>query len=130
MILGDRDFTVSVKRYLLRVSSREQPAYREMINVTLEPEVVLGILRREFEIRKEALEQRGSNGVIRGVVAELLYKFCNITQAQIGTLLGGIDYMSVYQLRSRLKKRLGEDSDLRKRFREFETKLKKSMSNV
>jgi len=130
MIVGNDDFADYVKRYLRRVSSREQPAYREMINVTLEPEVVLGILRREFGIQKEALEQRGSNGVIRGVVAELLYRFCNITQAQIGILLGGIDYMSVYQLRNRLKKRLDNDLDLREKFAEFETKLRKSMSNV
>ncbi|MBE0433533.1 transposase [candidate division WOR-3 bacterium] len=129
-VLGDRDFAASVKHHLRRVSFREQPAYREMISVTLELDVVLSILRREFGITKAALEKRGSDGVLRGTVAELLYKYCDLTQGQIGQLLGGLDYMSVYQLRSRLKKKLRDDVDVRKRFRVFETKLKESMSNV
>jgi putative transposase len=130
MILGDGDFTRSVKRYLRRVSAREQPAYREMINVTLEPEVVLGILRREGGIDDKLLEQRGVNGIIRGIVAELFYKYSEITQAEIGRLLGEIDYMSVYQLRSRLKRKMAQDSEVRARFRELEMKLRQLMSNV
>jgi hypothetical protein len=130
MILGDGHFASSVKRYLRRVSAREQPAYREMISVTLEPEVVLGLLMRECGISKASLEQRGGNGVIRGIVAQLLYKYCEITQAQIGRLLGDIDYMSVYQLRSRLKRKMGQDSDVRVRLRELEMKLQQLMSNV
>jgi REP element-mobilizing transposase RayT len=130
MILGDSDFASSVKRYLRRVSAREQPAYREMVNVALEPEVVLGLLMRECGISKASLEQRGANGVIRGIVAELLYKYCEITQAQIGHLLGDIDYMSVYQLRGRLKRKMDQDSDVKVRFRELEMKLQQLMSNV
>ena len=130
MILGDRYFTDSVKRYLRRVSAREQPAYRELVNVTLEPEVVLGTLRRECGITMRVLEQRGANGITRGMVAELLYKYCQITQAQIGHLLGDIDYMSVYQLRSRLKRKMDHDPEVRKRFAELELRLKQLLSNV
>jgi putative transposase len=130
MILGDAYFAASVKRYLRRVSSREQPAYRELVNVTLEPEVVLGTLRRECGITRRALEQRGANGITRGMVAELLYKYCEITQAQIGHLLGDIDYMSVYQLRSRLKRQINQESEVKKRFNELEMKLQQLLSNV
>ncbi len=130
MILGDDGFAVSVKRYLRRVSTREQPAYRELVNVTLEPEVVLGTLRRECGITKQALVQRGYNGIMRGMVAELLYKYCEITQAQIGHLLGDIDYMSVYQLRSRLKRKMNQDSDVKQKYDELDTKLQQLLSNV
>jgi putative transposase len=130
MILGDGDFAASVKRYLRRASAREQPAYREMISFTQEPEVVLGILRRECGISKEALEQRGANGIIRGIVAELLYKFCEITQAEIGRLLGDIDYMSVYQLRGRLKRKMNKDYEVKKKYCELEMKLQQLVSNV
>jgi len=37
--------------------------------------------------------------MLRIIAAELLYKYCEITQVQIGGLLGGIDYVSVHQLR-------------------------------
>ena len=130
MILGTDDFAAFAKGYLRRVSAREQPAYRELVNITLEPEFVLGILRREFGIHRKVLGQRGANGILRGMVAELLYKYCNITQAQIGVMLGNIDYAAVYQLRGRLKQKLCRDSDLERRFHQLEMKIKESMLNV
>lgn len=130
MILGDGDFAASVKRYLRRVSAREQPAYRALVNVTLEPEVVLGTLRRDGGISRRTLEQRRANGIMRGMVAELLYKYCEITQRQIGSILGGIDYMSVYQLRGRLKRKLDQDPEVRKQYAELEEKVRQLLSNV
>jgi hypothetical protein len=127
MILGDDDFASSVKRYLRRVSSREQPAYREMITVTLKPEVVLDVLRREFGIGRGVLELRGTNGLLRGIVAELLYKYSDITQAEIGQLLGGIDYMAVSLLRKRLRAKMDQDKEIRKKYNELEARINKSM---
>ncbi len=106
---------------------REQPSYRGLVVSTLEPEVVVGILRRECGISEESLKVRNSNGVMRGIAAELLYKYCAITQAQIGHLLGDIDYMSVSQLRRRLKEKMNQDVGIRKRYAEFEAKLKRLM---
>ncbi|MBE0432662.1 transposase [candidate division WOR-3 bacterium] len=122
-ILGDNDFASSAKRFLRRVSPREQPAYREMISVTLEPEAVLGILRLEFGIGKEALERRGSNGTVRGIVAELLYKYCDMTQAQIGQVLGGIDYVAVSLLRKRLRKKMDRDSTVRQQYTDLAARI-------
>ena len=81
MILGDDDFVMKVKRYIKRASVREQPSYRDIVIKTLEPEAVLGILTREFGITKTILQQRGVKGEIRGMVAELLYRYSEITQA-------------------------------------------------
>jgi hypothetical protein len=82
----------------------------------LEPEEVIGKMTRECGISNKILKQRGENGVIRGIIAELLYKYCDITQQQIGSYLGAIDYMSVSQLRRRLKEKMNQEA-------EFETKL-------
>jgi hypothetical protein len=127
IILGDDDFAEEVKQYLKRASCREQPSYRDIITPVLEPDVVLGILEREYRISEESIRQRGANGVLRGIVAELLYKYCEITQAQIGGFLGDIDYMSVSQLRRRLKERMSEDAEISRRYTEFEASIKKLM---
>jgi len=112
---------------LKRGSVREQPAYCDLVVSTLAPEVVMGILQRECGISEESLKVRKSNGVMRGIAAELLYKYCEITQAQIGHLLGDIDYMSVSQLRRRLKEKMQQDVGIRKRYAEVEAKLKRLM---
>jgi len=130
IIIGDEDFAASVQRYLRHVSSREQPAYREMIQETAEPPVVLGFLLQTLKVNKAALAHRGTNGIMRGIVAELLYKYCVTTQAEIGVLLGNIDYMSVYQLRGRLKTKMDHDPDVKRKFTDIETKLRKFLSNV
>jgi len=124
IILGDDNFIRKAKRYLKGGSIREQPSYRDMVVSILEPEEVIGIMTKECGVTKEILKRRGANGVIRGIIAELLYKYCDITQQQIGSYLGAIDYMSVSQLRRRLKEKMSQEASVRKKFVEFETKLK------
>ena len=124
LVLGDKEFESSVKRHLRRVAPREQPSYREMISVALAPEAVLGVLRREFNISNEMLARRGVNGLIRGIVAELLYKYCDLTQDRIGQILGGIDYVAVSLLRKRLRKRMEQDDEARRRYAAFEARIK------
>lgn len=124
IILGGDEFAAYAKQYLQRVSRREQPSYRELVTITLAPAVVLGILRRECGISEDSLRQRRAHGVLRGIVAELLYKYCEITQVQIGRLLGDIDYVSVHQLRRRLKKKMAENKEVRERYEEAEARIK------
>ena len=52
----------------------------------------------------------------RAMLMELLYRFCQITQPEIGRLAGGIDYSAVSQARNRLQIRLERESELKKRF--------------
>lgn len=123
IILGNDGFVKQVKRYLKRGSVREQPSYRELVRNILEPELVLGILRRECGISEELLKERKSNGVIRGIVAELLYKYCEITQRQIGNILGGIDYGAVYLLRRRLRENMNKNESVIKKYKEIEARM-------
>jgi REP element-mobilizing transposase RayT len=120
LILGDEGFITEVRRYLKKGSLRDQPGYREMVVMTLEPEQVMGIMEREFGLRRRVLGQRRGNGVLRGIAAELMHKYGDITQAQIGVLLGGIDYGAVYLLRRRLRERMAKDVAVREQFEELE----------
>ncbi|MBE0433007.1 transposase [candidate division WOR-3 bacterium] len=124
VILGSDEFITQAKQYLRRVSRREQPAYQDLMTPVLEPEQLLGILSRECGINIDSLRQRRTAGELRGIAADLLYKYCDITQTQIGRLLGNIDYVSVHQLRRRLKKKMAEDVGLREHYRRIEAKIK------
>jgi len=130
IILGDDDFVMKAKKYIRRASVREQPSYRDIMIKTLEPEVVLGILTREFGIKKGIIQRRGVNGEIRGMVAELLYKYSDITQAQIGKLIGDIDYVSVHHLRKRFREKMKKSSKVREIYKKTEVKLRSSVQNA
>jgi hypothetical protein len=130
IILGDADFVARVKRFMRRPSLREQPAYRELQNSSLEPAQLLRIITHGCGFDEGLLSVRHRHGAVRGMVAELLYRYCDITQAQIGRLLGDLDYISVHMLRKRLQTRLVTDQKLRARFKELEEKIKAEMYNV
>ena len=127
IILGRDEFVAKAKGYLGRGSVREQPAYRDLVVRTLEPAVVVRTLTKVLSISEELLKRRGSKGMMRGMVAELLHKYSDITQAQIGRLLGEIDYMTVYQLRKRFKEKRLKHAGVRKQYAKAEVELKKLM---
>jgi putative transposase len=124
VILGGEEFVKEVKQYLKRGSRREQPSYRDMVTSVLDPEVVMGALTRACGIKEELLKQRGAHGVLRGIVADLLYKYCEITQGQIGAMLGDIDYVSVHQLRRRMREKMFDSEEIKRRYEAIEAQLK------
>ena len=128
MILGDEDFVEKVKAYVTRGSLRDQPSYRELAMQVLQPEQIVGILQQVCGITQESLKARRSNGVERGIAAELLYKFCDITERKIGTILGGIDYSAVYLLRRRFREKMVMDTSLSKKYKKIEEVVMKSCS--
>jgi len=123
LILGDEDFVARVKRCLKYGSLRDQPDYRDLVVTRLEPEQVMDILTRYFGINLDLLRQRRGNGMLRGIAAELMYKYCKITQAKVGFLLGGIDYGAVHLLRRRMKEQITKDDIIRKQYAEVEAKV-------
>jgi len=124
LILGDRDFIAGVKRYIKHGSLRDQPAYREMVMPVLEPAQVLGVLIKYLRIDPEVLKQRGDSGVIRGMAAELVHKYCDLSQVQIGIMLGGVDYGAVHLMRRRLRERMVNDPAVRKQYAEIEENVR------
>jgi putative transposase len=129
-VLGDDDFIEKAKQYIRHVSLREQPAYRTIQYAALEPAHILKIVTQTCGIDEGLLRQRHRHGVIRGMVAELLYKYSEVTQEQIGRILGNVDYISVHQMRKRLKKKLEYNKELSIQFKSLEERIKKEMYNV
>ena len=110
VILGDNDFIARVKREKIEDGSmREQPMYRGMIKEVVEPEVVITGVAKALGIEKQRLTLRFGDGVERGIAAELLYRYSDVRQREIGELLGGIDYSAVSVLRRRLRRKIADD---------------------
>jgi len=130
LILGDKDFIVRVKHYLKRGSVRDQPAYRELVVNTLEPAQIFSILTRHMRVNQEALKQRRDHGLIRGMAAELLHRYCDLSQSQIGIILGGIDYGAVHLLRRRVRERMEKDTVVRKQYLAIEKEVSDACSDA
>lgn len=125
MILGDNDFVTRVKsEYIQKGSLREQPMYRNIITDVIEPEALMSCVAKALGIDVQSLKVRLENGVERGIVAELLYRYSDITQREIGKLLGGIDYTSVSMLRRRLKTKMANNKLVREKYAQAEQCLR------
>jgi REP element-mobilizing transposase RayT len=131
MILGDDDFVARIKgEYIEGGSLREQPSYRNLVVEIVDPEVVLDCVVEVCGVDTVIMSQprvRGG-GVVRGIAAELLYKYSGLTEVEIGRLLGGIDYGGVHQLRRRLRKQIDYDNNIKGKYVKVENALKKLCS--
>lgn len=65
----------------------------------------------------------GKNAKDRASLMELLYRFCDITQAEVGSLVGGIDYSAVSVARKRLRLRMESEADLKQQLEDMADKL-------
>lgn len=124
-ILGSDSFVARVKtEYIETGSTREQPTYRDMVTDEVRPEVVLRCVADVMKVENSTLRQRGGGGIVRGIAAEMLYKYSGINQAEIGQLLGGVDYGAVYQLRQRMKKQLTYNKSLKEQYEHVEQRIR------
>jgi len=123
-IVGGKDFLDWVKGKLLdgQRRRREQPALRELAR-ELDPEAVVERFSALTGIAREELCRKGKQSVERAMLMELIYRFCQISQPEIGKLVGGLDYAAVSQARGRLHKRLAQDEQVRKRFQQIHSSL-------
>lgn len=130
-ILGGDKFLKKVKKeYLEYGSKREQPIYRELKSGTIKPEDLINEVTKHFNIKKEEFSIKQKDGIKRGILSELLYKYSKLKQKDIGRILGNIDYSAVSKLRIRLKKKMEENGEIKKQFKELERKIIGKLSNV
>ncbi len=124
IILGTEDFVNQLKdRYIERGSLREQPAYRKLESMRITPEQVLQQVIEVMKTDMGVLRTRERGGIVRGMAAEMLYRYCDLKLGEIGKILGAIDYCAVYQLRQRLKGVLKNNERLMGKFREIEKRI-------
>ncbi|MCL0107207.1 transposase [Thermodesulfovibrionales bacterium] len=123
-IVGEADFIQRIKEKFLNndASKREQPALREL-RKEFKPEELIDHFTHLIRKDKEDICRRGKKSIERAMLMELLYRFCRITQPEIGRLVGGIDYSAVSQARKRLQIRLERELELKKRFNKLSSQL-------
>jgi chromosomal replication initiation ATPase DnaA len=74
------------------------------------------------KMSREQLTAKGKQSVARSILMELLYRLCNITQPEIGRLLGGIEYSAVSQALKRLQIKILNDPNQGKKFKQLQEK--------
>jgi REP element-mobilizing transposase RayT len=130
-ILGGDKFIKKIKEEQLEYgSSREQPGYKELISDYLQPEKITEIVVNTLEVDKEILLERYKNGITRGILSEMLYRYSGLKEAEIGKLLGNIDYSAVNRLRSRLKKKMEKEFQIKLIFERIGKQIRENLSNV
>jgi putative transposase len=122
-VLGEDHFVERVKRKIIkRGSKREQPAVRRL--EARKPTAVLREVAGYFRLAEEQLiGKRTPYRDERAVAMELIYRHGGVSQAEIGKVLGQLDYTSVSRERARLRQKVEQKRNLRKALRDIETKL-------
>jgi chromosomal replication initiation ATPase DnaA len=85
----------------------------------LKPERLIDQFAALVDKDKEELCQRGRHSLERSMLMELLYRYCRLSQPEIGRLVGGVDYSAVSQARKRLQVKLKREPKLKRRFEEI-----------
>lgn len=126
-IIGDEDFVEEIKKIFgqekkTKKSQREQPALREL-DKSMPPDELINQYAGLVQKNRDALTTKGKQSTERSMLMEMLYRFCKITQPEIGVLLGGIDYSAVSQARKRLREKINNDPAWEKKFNDILTQL-------
>ncbi|MEE9912919.1 MAG: transposase [Deltaproteobacteria bacterium] len=132
-IIGKEDFVEEIKALFGkdqedRKSQREQPALRELGKI-MTPEELIDRYTQLIKINREDLTTKGKQSTHRAMLMELLYRFCKVTQPEIGRLLGGIDYSAVSQSRKRLRQKIQNEPEWGEKFTQIQSNISQ-MSRV
>lgn len=129
-VIGGDDFIEKVKQLFGRdkKSPREQPALREL-SKKIKPDDLIEKYAKLANIKREELTKKGRQSTERAMLMELLYRNCNVSQPEIGRMMGGIDYSAVSQARKRLLFKMQHEPAWGKRFSEMQNKLEQ-MSRI
>jgi hypothetical protein len=104
-ILGSDDFVSGVQeKYVVAKKDRERPSVGR-VHRHISQEAILAIVEQEIGMQQQALY---TTGTTRQIAMTMLYKYAGMNNREIGDLLG-IDYSTVSQGRSRLRKKVTEE---------------------
>jgi putative transposase len=120
-IIGNEDFIEKVlAKYLKKEpDARERPSLRELNGLKAQEKIIRVI---EEETGKGLDGIKGSKGIERNILMDLLYREGGLSNVEIGRLLE-VDYSTVSQGRKRLRDRLKKDKDLKEAVNFIERKL-------
>ena len=124
VVLGNEGFIERMKGTVKQDGAkREQPSIG-MLGAK-QPKAILRVVARHFEIEDNAITgKRPTHREYRAVAMEMLYRYGNNSQVEIGEILGGLDYSTVSRERKRLRERMGEDKAFAKVVAQIEDALR------
>jgi len=101
-IIGESEFIEKIREKYLDsdTDSRELPAVKK-IWAQIEPERIMEVICGVFGVSREEIMRKGTKGVGRGVLMEMLYRYGGMNQREIGEMMG-VDYSAVSVMRKRL----------------------------
>ncbi len=126
VILGEEGFWERVKGKWLRSEGALRDKERPSLNVLekIGPEEVLRKVAGYFQLKpQEITKKRSGYRDQRGLVMEMMYRFCGLKQREIGRELGGIDYSQVSHERGRIREKMEGDSRVERWNKEVESLL-------
>lgn len=128
-IVGSEDFVEQIKERFKKDkrhkrSFREQPSFR-LLERIIRPDDLIDRYAKMLKITREEVTRRGKHSIERSMLMEMLYRLSDMTQPEIGKLLGGIDYSAVSQARKRLQIKIENDPELGMKVRQIQDALAK-----
>ena len=125
LLLGDEYFVKKIRAECMEEGTKqEQPSYREIVVKHIEPETIIKCVAEVFEVKESSILNYYGDSELRGIVSELLYRYGNLTQSEIGKILGGISYSGISKLRFRLRRRLTNHPQTVEKYEALEKKMK------
>lgn len=126
-IIGQENFVEKIRKEYgsherSEESRREQPALKKLEKI-ITPEDLVYRYSLLVKLDRKELTRKGKQSTERAMLMELLYRLCNITQPEIGKLVGGIDYSAVSQARKRLYLKMQNDPKSAERFKQIQEKI-------
>ena len=122
-IIGERNFVDAVRdRYLPPpIKVRELPADGKIMG-RVEPELIIATVCAVLRVRRDDLPKKGYRRYGRWLLLELLYRFGEMKQPEIGVMLG-IDYSAVSIGRKRFLLMMEADPELQSLFAKAKTRI-------
>lgn len=103
-------------------SAKEQPSLREIRRI--DPEDIISKVAGYFRLMPQDLRRRRSGyRDQRALVMEMMYRYSEVNQREIGEVMGGVDYTSVSRERRLLREKIDKENELRRWSREVEKAL-------
>lgn len=112
-IIGDSVYVELIKSRIKKqiLDCRERPQVSKLKS-SCSPQEVIEKLATYCRIPKEDLLKKGARYPERAMLMKLIYQNCALSQAEIGRIMGGVDYTTVSLARKRLDKKMSTNQGL------------------
>ena len=124
VVLGGERFWMGLRGRFMEGSgsAKEQPSLREIRRI--DPEDIISKVAGYFRLMPQDLRRRRSGyRDQRALVMEMMYRYSEVNQGEIGEVMGGVDYTSVSRERRLLREKIDKENELRRWSREVEKAL-------